>query len=122
MRIQPTDRHVKAARAEAEAEALRDVDGLAEWLSSACYMVPAQKLQPVLRDKTAEDFTSWTIPALLALLFDAGQPAQTTMAARDALRARRLISPMVARDVEQQTDERAGEIAEQEEAGMREAA
>jgi hypothetical protein len=116
------DRHIEAARSEARADALREIDTFADWLSGACYLVPAQRLQPALRDKTAEDFTSWTIPALMALLLDAGQPVQTTIAARDALASRFCATPAVNLAIEQQAHERVGEIAEDEAADMRVAA
>jgi len=83
-----TSRHDAAALEEARSEALRDADELAEFLSTGCYRYATLPLMPLLRDKTAEDFADWSVAALLALLFDAGQPAQTTVAARDALASR----------------------------------
>lgn len=83
-----TSRHDAAAAEEARAEALRNADELAEWLTGACYLAKPAAWQPVLRDKTAADFAGWSTPALLALLFDAGQPAATTVAVRDALAER----------------------------------
>ena len=94
----PTDTsHFDAAAAEeARAEALRDSDSFAEWLTAACYAVKPSDWQPVLRDKTAADFAAWTVPDLLALLLDAGQPASTTLAVRNALAERYVSQPPVA--------------------------
>lgn len=80
-----TSRFIAAARDEARGEELRDVDSLANWLSIECAHASSQPLMPLFRDETAEDFKAWTNPALLALLFDEGQPAQTLRAVRDVL-------------------------------------
>lgn len=109
-----TSRHDAAANEEARAEALRNSDELAEWLTGACYCVKPAAWQPVLRDKTAADFAGWAIPDLLALLFDAGQPATTVVAARDALAERYCAQPAVAAWIADRAAHEALRMAEDE--------
>lgn len=80
-----TSRHDAAAHEEARAEALRNSDEIAEWLTGACYLAKPSAWQPVQREKTAIDYLQWSTPDLVALLFDQGQPAQITRAVRDVL-------------------------------------
>lgn len=122
MQVKPTEQHLKQAKASARDEALRDVDSFADWISGMCYAAPVQPIRAALRDKTAEDFTGWSVPALLALLLDAGQPATTTMAARDALATRYCETATVAAWIGSEAENCVGEIAEQEFADFREAA
>lgn len=91
-----TSRHAAAAHEEARAEALRDSDEIAEWLTTECYRAAPAVWQPVLRDKTAADFASMSVADLLALLMDCGQPMATTRAVRDALAERYCAIPAVA--------------------------
>lgn len=91
-----TSRHDAAAREEARAEALRNSDNLAEWLTGECYCAPVSDWQPVLKDKTAADFAGWSVNDLLALLMDCGQPMATTRAVRDALAEHYVAQPNVA--------------------------
>ena len=120
MQAKPTDQHLKQAQAAARDEALRDVDSFADWLCGMCYAAPVQPMRVALRDKTAEDFAAMPVPALLALLLDAGQPASTTMAARDALATRYCDTATVAKWIESEAEARSGEIAEQEKLDLRE--
>lgn len=78
------DRFTSLAQSEARAEQLRDSESLANWLlenSSAA----TSAWQPVMKDKTAEDFTGWSVGDLTALAFDFGQPYMTRCAALDVL-------------------------------------
>lgn len=73
--------------ADATAEVLVDVDSLLDWAYSECRHSFATKW-PRVDAATAEDFRHVTVANLVSLLFDAGQPAIVTQAARDALSER----------------------------------
>ena len=71
---------------EAEAERF-DADTFTDNLSADCFNVTADWM-PSLGEKTAEDFTTLTSAALLAVLLDDGQKAITRCAAADVLAQR----------------------------------
>lgn len=80
--------------ADATAEVLVDVDSLLDWAYSECRHSFATKW-PRVSEATAEDFGHVTVANLVSLLFDAGQPAGVTKAARDALSERYVADPDV---------------------------
>lgn len=104
-------RHAAMAREEARAEALRDTDTLADWMSGCCYLAKASAFQPVQRDKTAVDYLHWSTPDLIALLFDQGQPAQVTRAVRDVLADRFTGGDAVSKWIDARATELAVEMA-----------
>lgn len=117
MRQQVNDRHLDAARAEAREETLRDADTLADWLGGECMRKPVSPWRPQLMCARLSDLPTCD---LLALAMDAGQKPQTRTHALDLI-AERFLSTQ-AGDIERKAASRAGEIAEQEEADLREAA
>lgn len=104
-------RHAAMAREEARAEALRDTDTLADWISGHCYLVKVSEWAPVQRDKTAIDYLHWSTPDLIALMFDQGQPAQITRAVRDVLADRFTGSDSVSKWIDQRATELAVQMA-----------
>lgn len=121
-RREVTERHMAAATSEARGEELRDADSVVEWLSGECSRVSVLPIMPLLRDKTASDFKDFSSAALVALLFDAGQPANTTRAVRDALSDRYCERPTVAARINERAGELALQLAEDERDAHREAA
>lgn len=113
-----TTRHDIAALSEARAEAIRDSDSFAEWLSVVCARQPVSMWQPVLREKTAEDFETWKEADLVSLMVDAGQPATTRCAALDVIVDRYCAT----KAMQNYIDERAGFLAVQMAASEREVA
>lgn len=80
-------------RDEAVAEVLRDTDTFADWLYSECFGADVCGERPHIKEASAEDFKHLKMPQLVALLFDAGQPANVTQAARDEISNRYLALP-----------------------------
>lgn len=78
---------LKSDIAEATAEVLVDADSLLDWIYGECLHTFPTKW-PRVAEATAEDFGHVTVANLVSLLFDAGQPAGVTKAARDALSER----------------------------------
>ena len=113
-----TERFDVSAHEEARAEALRDSDSLAEWMSGCCYLAKVSDFQPTQGEKTAMDYLHWSTPDLISLMFDQGQPARVTRAVRDVLADRFTGSDSVSAWI----DHRAVEIAVQMAYEEREAA
>ncbi|MFG6457878.1 hypothetical protein [Roseateles sp. BYS96W] len=109
-----------AALSAASANALRDSEGLTDWLSGECTRAPTVGWCRVLRDKTAEDFASTSVPALVALAFDAGQRHAVRCAAMDALSARYCSQPAVKAAIEDGADDIARQMADDARAELRE--
>lgn len=80
--------------ADATAEVLVDVDSLLDWAYSECRHSFATKWGH-MHAATAEDLKHVTVANLVSLMFDAGQPAGVTKAARDALSERYVADPDV---------------------------
>ncbi len=79
--------------ADATAQVLRDVDTLTDWIYAECMLAEEVSERPRIKEASAEDFKHLTVPQLVALLFDAGQPANVTQAARDEISNRYLAQP-----------------------------
>jgi hypothetical protein len=81
------DAELEAAAEEIEDKWCREVDSIQDWIAGECYLKPEQEWSPSLNHREA-DFSETPIPQLLALVFDAGQPARTVAAAAFELRER----------------------------------
>lgn len=64
------------------------VSTLTDFLYDACYQADPVPLVPQINGVTVEDFEQNSVPDLLALACDAGQPSRTRLAALDAILAR----------------------------------
>ena len=71
--------------AEAVSELMRDTDSLADWLGGQCYQAKPAAFEPLRRGITEHDLRGVGIPRLLAMVFDAGQPDKTRLAAVEAI-------------------------------------
>lgn len=122
MRIEPTDRHLDAARAEARDELLRDADTMADWLGGECMYRALTKVRAQLSTDALQALIDARLPTadLFAISMDPGQPGAVRTLALDTIAERYLAT--LADHIERMAGERAGEIAEQEAADMREAA
>lgn len=84
-----TSRHAAAAHEDARAEALRDSDSFANWLSIQCDRVKPLAWEPVWSEATLADampdFPARSVAGLLVLALDAGQKTATREAALDCL-------------------------------------
>ncbi len=100
--------------ADATAEVLVDADSLLDWAYGECLHTYPTKW-PRVSEATAEDFKHVTVANLVSLLFDAGQPASVTKAARDAL-SERYIADL---DVQARIKVTAQRIADEREADER---
>lgn len=106
-----TSRHDAAAQEEARAEALRDSDSFANWLSIQCDRVQPLQWEPVWSEALladgAPEFPARSTAGLLVLALDAGQKPATRVAALDAIASRYVRTPNIAKLV----NDRAAEIA-----------
>ena len=71
--------------AEAVSELMRDTDSLSDWLGGQCYQAKPAAFEPQRRGITEHDLRGVGIPRLLAMVFDAGQPDKTRLAAVEAI-------------------------------------
>lgn len=71
--------------ANAVSELMRDVDSLADWLGGHCYAQKPVAFEPQRRGITEHDLRGVSVPRLLAMVFDAGQPDKTRIAAVEAI-------------------------------------
>lgn len=99
--------------ADATAEVLVDADSLLDWAYGECQHTYPTKW-PRVSEATAEDFKHVTVANLVSLLFDAGQPAGVTKAARDALSERYVADPEVQARIQLTAQRIARERAEDE--------
>ncbi len=100
--------------ADATVEVLVDADSLLDSAYGKCLHTYPTKW-PRVSEATAEDFKHVTVANLVSLLFDAGQPASVTKAARDALSERYITDP----DVQARIKVTAQRIADEREADER---
>lgn len=84
---------------DAEEEACRDVDGIADWLGGVTLGAP---VPPVLHRRCPVMFdpTAVATPTLLALAFDAGQPSIVRVRSVDELRTRYLSDAATQRGID----------------------
>jgi len=64
------------------------IAALADWMDDQCAGVGHVALVPQLRCITSADLTAQTVPGLLAVAFDEGQPNRARLAALDAILAK----------------------------------
>ena len=122
MRIEITDRHLDAARAEARDEALRDADTFQDWIGGECMHRTVTTIRLHLSTGKLLALIDAKLPTadLLYISMDPGQPGAVRTMALDAITERYLATR--AEQIERRASARAGEIAADEAADMREAA
>ena len=115
-------RHIDAARDEARDAALRDADTFADWLGAQCMYGTVTTIRLHLSTGKLLSLIDAKLPTadLLYIGMDPGQPAAVRTMAMDAITERYLATR--AEQIERAASARAGEIAADEAADMREAA